>query len=453
MKFKRKMRKLVVALLCMGLLFSTVSTVQAQANPSAMTPAADLRADLDHLLSEHFVLAVMTLTTSYDETEDAEDVRNALEQNAKDMTPAIASVYDEESAAEFERIFTEHNEYADDYAVAAKEDDQALRKQAEKDVESFVEEFSTFLDSATEGNLPKEAAAEALSVHEKQVVNTFDHYVAGDYEAAYQEFREGYSHMYTISEALSTAITTQMPEMFEDTKADAPAADLRSDLNSLAGEHFALATMGMMKGVDQAEDYDYVTWAEDENTADFKEAISSIYGEEGATQFEEVWQSDHINAQADVVASAIEGNEADMQDAEDRLLNGFPNELGAFLAEATEGNLPEDAAVETLNMHEQQVLDTFHAYHDGDYEMTYENFREGYQFMFGVGMTLGDAIVMQMPADFEGTMMPEEMPETGMGGASETSGFPMMTWALLGSMVLLASGSLLFIYRKTSNQK
>ena len=41
--------------------------------------------------------------------------------------------------------------------------------------------------------------------------------------------------------------------------------------------------------------------------------------------------------------------------------------------------------------------------------------------MFGVGETLGNAIVTQMPDKFEETMMPEEMPETGLGGAQEQS--------------------------------
>ncbi|MFO7176703.1 hypothetical protein QJS77_14825, partial [Enterococcus faecium] len=101
---------------------------------------------------------------------------------------------------------------------------------------------------------------------------------------------------FNISKALSGAIVTQMPDKFT-TGADTPAVELRSTLNSLAGEHFALAAIGMQKGYDQAEDYDYVTWAEDQNTLDFKAAIASVYGDEGAAQFEKVWNSDHITAQ------------------------------------------------------------------------------------------------------------------------------------------------------------
>ncbi len=53
---------------------------------------------------------------------------------------------------------------------------------AEKEVDEFVEEFSTFLSTATEDNLPKDAAAEVLKAHEEDVLNAFDAYVEEDYK-------------------------------------------------------------------------------------------------------------------------------------------------------------------------------------------------------------------------------------------------------------------------------
>lgn len=79
---KKTMKKLGVSLLGVMLLFSTLGTVQAEEHLSAETPAAELRSSLDHLLSEHFVLAVLYMTKSYDDAEDWEDVWKALDQNA-----------------------------------------------------------------------------------------------------------------------------------------------------------------------------------------------------------------------------------------------------------------------------------------------------------------------------------------------------------------------------------
>lgn len=422
---------------------------EAEMEPVMETsPASDLRSDLDYLLSEHFVLAVETMQKTYDEAPDAQETEDALYQNSKDMLPAIESVYGEEGAAEFDRIFTTHNDYTDDIVEAAKSGDEEARAEAEEEVEEFVVEFSTFLAGATEENLPQEAAEEAVRAHEMDVLNTFDSYVEGDYEAAYTSYREGFSRMFDISKALSGAIVTQMPEEFNNTSVDTPAADLRSDLNKLTAEHFALATYGMEKGVNQADDYDFVTWAEDQNTADFTAAISSIYGGEAGGQFAELWQPEHIDAQGQLVAAELEGDEEARTMALDHI-DMFTQDFGAFLGAATEENLPTEAAQEALRTHEAQVLSTFDNYNAGDYEASTADFREGYQFMFGVGEALGGAISAQNPDQFGGdeNMMPEEMPQTGMGGTSN-DGWMTALWA---SVTALVGGVAALFIRKKKN--
>ncbi|MCA0970995.1 copper amine oxidase [Halobacillus litoralis] len=439
----KNIRRIFITLMAFMMLVPSIA--MANTNATVKTPAADLRATLDQLLSEHFVLATTYMMKSYDEAADRDAVWEKLDQNAADMTPAIASIYGEEAAQQFEEIFRGHNDYSDAFVEAAKSGDEEARQMAEQEVDEFVNEFGSFLATATEGNLPEDAAKQVLAAHEEDVVKVFDHYVNEEYEQAYQAFREGFNRMFDISKALSSAIVTQMPDQFEGTMADTPAADLRSNLNALASEHFALAVLEMQKGYDQAADYDYVTWAENQHTADFKAAIASLYGEEGAAQFEKVWQQDHINAQSDIVTAALEEDDEARQMAEDSLMM-FAEDFGAFLGAATEGNLPAEAATEAVWMHEEQVLKTFDEYVAEDYTASYDSFREGYGFMFGIGETLGDAIVKQMPEQFGHDMMPEQMPDTGMGGMSDSSSTWM--WAAFGVFALAAAG---FVYRKQSN--
>lgn len=441
------MNKIVAPALALGLLVPM--SAQAAEGPTASTPAGDLRATLDQLLSEHYVLAVTSMMKAYDGAADADVAMKALDQNAVDMTPAIASIYGDEGAGQFEEIFRGHNDYSADFVEAAKSEDKNLRAEAEGEVDEFVEEFSTFLDAATEGNLPKETAAEVLELHEDQVLSVFDSYVAGDYESAYMTYREGYKLMFDISKALSGAVVTQMPDKFT-TAADTPAVELRSTLNSLAGEHFALAAIGMQKGYDKAEDYDYVSWAEDQNTLDFKAAIASVYGDEGAAQFEKVWNTDHITAQGDIVAATLEGDEAKIEEARMKL-DKFSVDFSTFLDAATEGNLPQAAGQEAIKQHEALVLQTFDQYVAGDADAAWKSFREGYAFMFGVGETLGNAIVTQMPDKFADTKMPAEMPATGLGGAQEQSmnGLYASIAALAG---LMLAGIAVLRKRKVSEQ-
>ncbi|GAB1158858.1 hypothetical protein YWY31_48830 [Paenibacillus illinoisensis] len=414
---KMKMKKFIAPMLSLTLLMPGIAgaasapqmpmtTMKASVN----TPAADLRANLDHLLSEHFALAVTAMAKAYDGAKDADAAYKALDQNALDMQPAIASLYGDAGAKEFERIFRAHNKYTDDLVKATKMGNQAGIKQAQDNINGFVDEFSTFLNTATEGKLPKAAAKEALKVHEDLVQKVFDEYVAGDYSDAYKAYREGFKEMFDVSKALSTAITTQMPEKFENTKADTKAADLRSALNHLASEHFALSALQMQEEYDgRTAASNALVTAEAGNTADFKAAIASIYGNDGANAFEKIWVTNHVNAQSDYV-KAVKNNDAAARAAVEKRIDGFTTEFAAFLDSATAGNLPKAAGQEALTTHEEQVQKVLDQYAAGNYDASYTTNREGFKVMFGVGQALGNAIVTQNNDKFQEPMTPAPTP-------------------------------------------
>lgn len=414
---KMKMKKFIAPMLSLTLLMPGIAgAASAQQMPmttmkaSVNTPAADLRANLDHLLSEHFALAVTAMAKAYDGAKDADAAYKALDQNALDMQPAIASLYGDAGAKEFERIFRAHNKYTDDLVKATKMGNQAGIKQAQDNIYGFVDEFSTFLNTATEGKLPKAAAKEALKVHEDLVQKVFDEYVAGDYSDAYKAYREGFKEMFDVNKALSTAITTQMPEKFENTKADTKAADLRSALNHLASEHFALSALQMQEEYDgRTAASNALVTAEAGNTADFKAAIASIYGNDGANAFEKIWVTNHVNAQSDYV-KAVKNNDAAARAAVEKRIDGFTTEFAAFLDSATAGNLPKAAGQEALTTHEEQVQKVLDQYAAGNYDASYTTNREGFKVMFGVGQALGNAIVTQNNDKFQEPMTPAPTP-------------------------------------------
>ncbi|MFS0860519.1 copper amine oxidase N-terminal domain-containing protein [Paenibacillus taichungensis] len=416
---KMKMKKFIAPMLSLTLLMPGIAGAAAAPQTpmntmkaSVNTPAADLRASLDHLLSEHFALAVTAMAKAYDGAKDADAAYKALDQNALDMQPAIASLYGDAGAKEFERIFRTHNNYTDDLVKATKMGNQAGIKQAQNNINGFVEEFSTFLSTATEGKLPKAAAKNALKVHEDLVQKVFDEYVAGDYTDAYKAYREGFKEMFDVSKALSTAITTQMPEKFENSKADTPAANLRSALNHLASEHFALSALQMQEQYDgRTAASNALVTAEAGNTADFKAAIASIYGNDGANAFEKIWVTNHVNAQSDYV-TAVKNNDATARAAVEKRIDGFTTEFATFLDSATAGNLPKAAGQQALTTHEKQVQQVLDQYAAANYEGSYTTNREGFKVMFGVGQALGNAIVTQFNDKFQEQPTTPTMPES-----------------------------------------
>ncbi|MCM3749974.1 copper amine oxidase N-terminal domain-containing protein [Paenibacillus pasadenensis] len=428
------MKKMIIPVLTLALAVpagaAAAAPAQAAAQPSAVTPAADLRASLDQLLSEHFALAVAAMTKAYDGSKDAAAALKALDQNALDMLPAIESLYGKAGADEFGRIFRGHNQATDELAKAVKMNNADAKKAAEAKVQSFVDEFSSFLAAATGNKLPKEAAMQAIKLHESQVQTVFDEYAAGDYADAYKAYREGYKTMFTISKALSGAIVAQMPEKFAGSKPDTKAADLRSALNQLVSEHVALSVLQMQKQWDGAKDSQALVAAEAMNTADWKAAIGSLYGSAGADGFEKLWTGDHINAQADYV-TAVKNNDAAAKQAVQGRINNFAKEFGAFLGSATGGNLPAAAATEALMKHEAQIQTALDQYAAGQYDAAYATGREGFKFVFGVGQGLGGAIVTQMKDKFM-----EEAPTPMPTEPSTTT-----VWMKLNSKQLQVNGS------------
>ena len=443
-----KWRKVLAPVLGAALLVPGMGTAAfADELPPTETTGVELRATLDSLLSEHYALAVDSMMKIYDGDEAADASMAALDTNAADMEPVIASVYGEEGGAAFVEIFDKHNMGTDDYAAAVKAGDEAMQEEALVEIQSFVDDMGAFLGTATEGNLPEDGATAALREHEDFVQETFDLYVEGDYEAAYTSYLEGFKQIFGAGSAISGAISTQFPDQFSDP--NTPAGDFRSTVNRIAAEHFALAQLSMTKGYNGSEDFDFADWAQDQNTEEFRAALSSVYGEEASNQFVELWNNEHISVQGDLATAAAADDQPAVEEATTTLTSTFATDLGTFLNSATEDRMPLGETISGVEAHETSVVDAFQQYVSGDYAASYESYRAGYAIMFDIGKGLSGAIVDQFPENFENTA-PEKMPATGLGGTADQSN-TMILWITLSMMILLAAGTI--TYRQSKNQQ
>ncbi len=449
-------KKAIVAVpLSVGLLVPTLQVASAhdhgahQHTASVSTPASDLRASLDALLSEHAFLAVVAMQKGIDGAEDFDQAAGALNANTDDLSAAVASVYGEEGGAAFKEIWSSHIGYFVDYVTATAEDNEEGRQQALAELDEYTAEQAAFLDTATESRLKASELEAGLKMHVEQLVWAFDNYVAGDFEKAYENMRHAIEHMYEPGKGLSWAITDQFPEKFENTSVDTPAADLRADLNHLFAEHAALAVLAMQKGIDGAGDFENAAGALNANTADLSAAVGSVYGEEGGAAFEEIWSS-HIGYFVDYVVATGEENE-EGREAAIAELEEYKVEQAAFLDTATEGRLKAADLEEGLQMHIDELLLAFNSYNEADYETTYSTIRESYAHMFGVGEMMSGAIVDQFPENFEKDM-PTDMPAAGMGGAADNGMNAAIAWTVAGliSAIVLTQ---VIAYRRKATQE
>lgn len=180
-----------------------------------------------------------------------------------------------------------------------------------------------------------------------------------------------------------------------------PAAELRIALDSTLTEHAFLAVEAMRKGVDGAEDFDQASGALLANADDLSAAVGSVYGEEGAAQFDEIWKS-HIGYFVDYVTATAEGN----QEGKDQALaelEEYKVEQSKFFDTATDGLLPAAAVQEGLDVHVDQLIMAFDAYVAGDFEKAYSLERESIQHMSMFAESLSIAITTQFPEKFENT--------------------------------------------------
>lgn len=202
-------------------------------NHQAVTPAADLRSDLNYLLSEHAGLAVTAMQNGIDGSKDFEASAMALSANTEDLSAAIASVYGDEAGEQFKQMWADHIGHFVNYVKATGANDEAGKKAALTALSQYKDSFAKFLETATDGRLPADALAEGLQMHVDQLVKAFDSYTAGDYASTYPSVREAYGHMFETSKGLSGAIVDQFPDKF---KAEMPSEMPKTGLGGTASQ-------------------------------------------------------------------------------------------------------------------------------------------------------------------------------------------------------------------------
>lgn len=112
--------------------------------------AADLRAALDQLFSEHAYLAVITMQKGIDGSKDFDQAAAALNDNTNDLSDAIASVYGKKAGKQFKDIWSSHIGYFVDYVQAAAKKDNAGKKKAMKQLDQYRMKQADMLDQATD---------------------------------------------------------------------------------------------------------------------------------------------------------------------------------------------------------------------------------------------------------------------------------------------------------------
>jgi len=193
----------------------------------------------------------------------------------------------------------------------------------------------------------------------------------------------------------STAATVQVAAK---PSADTPAADLRSALDQLLGEHVQLAadaTNAALNGRDG--EFKAAAATLDANSVDISNAIGSVYGKDTGEAFLGLWRS-HINMVVEYTVGMASKDKAKQDKAVGDLMQ-YAKDFGAFLNSANP-NLPQDAVADLVKHHAVTLKAVIDAQAAGDQAKAYAALRTAYGHMAMIAEALAQGIVKQFPKKF-----------------------------------------------------
>ena len=194
----------------------------------------------------------------------------------------------------------------------------------------------------------------------------------------------------TASESMAPMSPDASHVMGGDADLTSDAANLRTDLDYLLGEHLILAakaTGAALGGrTDQFTAYGGLL---NTNGTDLGAAIGSVYGAEAEDEWNRIWSA-HNGFFVDYTTGVATDDAALSDGAVEDLTTVYVPEFSAFLAGAT--GLPEDAIAGLVTDHVLQTKAVVDAQASGDWEAAYDAIRAAYAHMQMIGDALAPAI-------------------------------------------------------------
>ncbi len=189
--------------------------------------------------------------------------------------------------------------------------------------------------------------------------------------------------------------------MSETSTSSTKAAELRTGLNALLGEHILLAasaTGAALAGRDA--EFKAAAASLDANSVDLSKAIGSVYGAGAQDAFLPLWRK-HIGFVVDYTTGVAAKDKAKQDKAVNDLVQ-YTQDFGAFLSSANP-NLPKATVADLVKTHVLTLKDVIDAQAAGDQVKALAATRTAYHHMQMIADPLAAAIVKQFPDKFNGS--------------------------------------------------
>jgi hypothetical protein len=330
------------------------------------TPAAELRAGLTYLLTEHVYRAGIALKFAVDKGGNLEDptVKAAvanLDANSVELSKAVGAAYPA-AEAPFLQSWRQHIGFFVDYTLGKATKDQAKVDKAKADLDGYRTAFGQLINSVVP-ELPAAAVADELKPHVQTLTDAIDSLVAGDGQV-FTKLQAAADHMPMTAKTLAGGIAANK-KLAGD--ASDQASELRSGLTYLLTSHVDLAGIAIVQAVSKGGKLDEpsvkaAVGALDANSVALSKAVAGVYPAAEAP-FLQSWRQ-HIGFFVDYTLGKATVDQAKVDKAKADL-DGYRTAFGQLINSVVP-ELPAAAVADELKPHVQTLTDAIDALIAGD---------------------------------------------------------------------------------------
>jgi hypothetical protein len=332
--------------------------------------AADLRARLTHLLTEHVYLVGLLVQTAYVKAPDADETklaRKAVDDNTKALTVLVGKVSTDKDGAAFLKGWDVHVDDLFDYAVAAKGEDDGAKRSAVDKLATYREEAGAFFATITKNRVRRSTVTSALRDDFGDLTAAIDAFAAakgrGD-GTGFDKLKVAAGRMPAFAADLARGIVA-----FTGIKGDPSeeASDLRSGLTASLTEHTYLVDLAVLAAYTGrrgmlGEPYKAALATLEDNSQDLAKAIGKLSTSAKQFAFLTQWRS-HINDFTDYAFAASKKDQTRKDEALGNL-DKYRRSAGTFLAALTADNLKAADVSDLLLMHVETLTGAIDALAD-----------------------------------------------------------------------------------------
>lgn len=324
---------------------------------NADSKAANLRAALTYLFTDHVWITGVAVATAYHAGADSAAftaAKNAVLANAQAIEDAVTGLVGADQGKIFKAAFDSHIGDFVNYAVATKKHDAKGQAAAVASLKGYATAVGAYFNKVTGGVLNAKAIEKDTLEHILTTKQAVDDLAAGK-PTVFADLKKAADHMEMSAQVIAAGVAkaTKMSGNSND-----KASGLRADLTRMLVDHVYTAGVAVFiaytdKGGLTGNAFKAAAATADANSVEISNAVASVAGKKNGALFLQSWRS-HIGDFVDY-AKADATNDSALKSKALAALQGYATASGEFLSKITAGALPAAAVTADLNGHIESV--------------------------------------------------------------------------------------------------